>query len=215
MGTISKTGIKQIVLCDGNTIANNAPSAMAMGIRAGANLKRGVYKPIKDSLSRNWRNMINFRVEAETYQPTMLLLSKMVAWLNGNVDAQIVTNKQTSGASNGDCYIFKQAASTNLGLDFELMMNADKRSIKATLEGALNYAAAQALIDAADSATPYTFASSDIPFSGAGENEDLFRKPAFVSFEFPAETTVVLRDEIVERSYSIKTKSKKSVEKIK
>lgn len=212
MGTISKTGLKQIVFCDGNTIANDAATAMAMGIRAGASLKRGVYKPIKDSLSRSWRNMVNFRVEAETYQTTMLLLKKMIEWLNGNVDAQILTNKQTSGASNGDCYIFKQAASTNLGLDFELMYNADKRSIKATLEGALNYAAAQALIDASDSATPYTFTGLTPAITGAGEYQNYFRKPAFVSFEFPKETTVLYRDEIVERSYSIKTKSKKSVE---
>jgi hypothetical protein len=181
-----------------------------MGIRGGASLKRGLYKPIKDSLSRSWRNMINFRVEAETYQPTMLMLKKMIEWLNGNVDAQILTNKQTSGASNGDVFIFKQTASTNLGLDFELMFNADKRSIKAILEGALNYADAETLIDAADSASPYTFTGVNI--TGAGENELFFRKPAFVQFEFPAAATVLYRDEIVERSYSIKTKSKKSVE---
>lgn len=208
MGTVSKTGLKQLVLCDGGSLLTTPVNPTAMGIRGPASLKHGNYKPIKDYLSRTWRNKINFRVEAETYQPTMLTLKNMISWLNGNCDAQITTNKQTSGASNGDVFQFGTIASTNLGLEFELMCNADKRSIKTILEGALNYAAAQSLIDAADSATPVNFSG----ITGAGDSEVFLRKPAFVAFEAPKATAIVLRDEIVERSYTIKTKGKKSVE---
>lgn len=210
MGTISKTGLEQIVLCDGGTIADTPPlQPMAMGIRAGASLKRSAYKPIKDYLNRSWRNKINFRVEAETFQPTMLMLKNMTRWLNGNVDVQVQSNLQASTDTYGDLYIFDVDNSTNLGLDFELMFNADKRSIKATLEGALNYATAQALVDAADAGTtPYSFSG----ITGPGESQTYFRRPAFVALEAPKSTGIVLRDEIIERTYSIKTKSKKSVE---
>lgn len=208
MGTISKTGLKQLVLCDGGTLLTTPVNPTAMGIRGPAFLKHGNYKPIKDYLQRTWRNKINFRVEAETYQPTMLTLKNMISWLNGNCDAQIMTNKQSATANSEDVFQFGTVASTNLGLEFELMFNADKRSIKAILEGALNRATAQTLIDAADSVSPVNFSG----ISGAGDSEVFLRRPAFVAFEAPKATGIVVRDEIVERSYSIKTKGKKSVE---
>jgi len=183
-------------------------NGMAMGIRAGANLKRNAYKPIKDYLNRSWRNKINFKVEAETFQPTMLMLNNMIRWLNGNVDTQVQTNLQASVDTYGDVYLFDVENSRNLGLDFEVLYNADKRSIKAILEGAITYTDAQTLINAADATTPKTFAG----ITGPGESEVYLRRPAFVALEAPKATGIVLRDEIVERSYSIKTKGKKSVE---
>jgi len=181
---------------------------IAMGIRGPAFLKHGNYKPIKDYLNRTWRNRINFKVEAETYQPTMRTLAYLVSWLNGGCDAQILTNKQSGTAGSEDVFQFYKANDSNLGLEFELMYNADKRSIKTILEGAINYTAAQTLIDAADSVTEVAFSG----ITGAGDSETYLRRPAYAAFEAPKGTSIVVRDEIVERSYSIKTKGKKSVE---
>jgi hypothetical protein len=203
---ISKSGNHQFGLCDLGTLATTPADPIAMGIRGAYAMKTSAYKPIKDYLQRTWRNMINFRVEAESYQPTMFMLSKMIEWLNGNVDAQIITKKQTSGASNGDVYKF--TGTRKAGLDFELMFNSDKRSLKPILEVALPYTDAQTFIDLADSDTPIALPT----ITGPGEDQLLFRRPSFVKFEAPDASTILTKDEIVSRSYSIKTKSKKQDE---
>jgi len=204
--SISKSGNHQFGLCDLGTLATTPVDPIAMGIRGAYAMKTSAYKPVKDYLQRTWRNMINFRVEAESYQPSMFMLKKMIGWLNGNVDAQVITKKQTAGAANGDVYKF--IAARKAGLDFELMFNSDKRSLKPILEVALPYTDAQAFIDGADSETPVALPG----ITGAGEDQALFRRPSFVKFEAPDTTTILTKDEIVSRSYSIKTKNKKQDE---
>lgn len=203
---ISKSGNHQFGLCDLATLVTTPNDPIAMGIRGPYAMKTSAYKAIKDYLQRTWRNGINFRTEVETHQPTMFMLSKLIEWLNGNVDAQIITKKQTSGASNGDVYKF--IGNNKAGLDFELMFNSDKRSIKVILERALAYTAAQTFIDSADSETPVALPG----ITGPGEDQALFRRPSFVKFEAPDATTILTAEEIVSRSYSIKTKSKKQDE---
>ena len=203
---ISKAGNHQFGLCDLGTLSTTPVDPHAMGIRGAYAMKTSAYKPIKDYLQRTWRNMINFKAEAESFQPSMKLLKKSIEWLNGNVDAQIISKKQTSGASNGDVYKFIGARKA--GLDFELMFNSDKRSIKEILEVALPYTDAQTFIDGADSDTPVALGS----IVGPGEDQALFRRPSFVKFEAPDATTILTKDEIVSRSYSIKTKNKKQDE---
>lgn len=200
---ISKAGLKQIVACDKGTLATTPVDPIAMGIRKSAVMKRSHYKPLKDYLDGQFRNMMNFNIQNETMQATMFMLSKMIEWVDGNMDLQVLTVPQASGGG-GDCYKFN--AGNEVGLDFEYMINSDGRTIKPTFEVALPWATGQALVDAADSATPAAFSTILHP---RGEDEALLRKPFFVSFEAPAATSVLTRNEIVSRSYSIKTKSKK------
>lgn len=203
---ISKAGNHQFVLCDLGTLSTTPVDPIAMGIRGAYSMKTSAYKPIKDYLNRTWRNMINFKVEAESYQPTMRMIKLLTEWVNGNCDAQIITKKQTAGASNGDVYKF--IGNRKAGLDFELLFNADKRSIKTILEVARPYTDAQAFINNADNDTPVALPG----ITGAGENQAFFRRPSFIKFEAPDESTILTNDEILSRSYSIKTKSKKQDE---
>ncbi|MCZ7608909.1 MAG: hypothetical protein M5U17_01975 [Ignavibacterium sp.] len=200
---ISKAGLKQIVACDKGTLSTTPVDPIAMGIRKGAVMKRSHYKPLKDYLDGQFRNMMNFNIQPETMQATMFLLSKMLEWVDGNMDLQVITNPQAAGGT-GDVYKF--VSGNEVGLDFEYVINSDGRTIKPTFEVALPWAAGQTLVDGADSAAPVTFASITHP---RGEDEALLRKPFFVSFEAPSGTPILTRNEIVSRSYSIKTKSKK------
>lgn len=197
---ISKAGLYQMGLCDLGTLSTTPVDPIVMGIRNKYGFKRSPYKSIKDYLSREWRNKKNFSVEAESLQPTMFMLKKMIGWVNGNVDAQIITNKQTSGASNGDVYKF--IGTRKAGLEFELMFNSDKRSLTPKLEVALPWTDAQTFIDSADGEAPVAFAG----ITGAGDDQALFRRPSFAKFEAPDTTTILTPDEIASRSYSIKTK---------
>lgn len=204
--TISKAGLKQIVACDYGTLATTPVNPIAMGIRQAAAMKRSHYKPLKDYLEGQWRNMMNFNIQAESMQATMHMLKKMIDWLNGNVDLQVITVPQAVGGA-GDCYKFN--AGNNMGLDFEVMFNSDKRTIKPTFEIALPWETGKTLVDGADSDTPVTFAEITHP---RGEDEALLRRPFFLAFEAPKATSILTRNELVSRSYSIKTKGKKSDE---
>lgn len=202
---ISRAGLKQIVACDYGTLATTPVDPIAAGIRNAATMKRSHYKPLKDYLEGQWRNMINFNYTHESMQATMFALKKYIGWLNGNVDLQVITVPQDNGNSD----VYKHIDGNNVGLEFELMYNSDKRTIKPTFEIALPFTAAQTLVDTADSETPVTFASITHP---RGEDETLLRRPFFLTFEAPKTTQVITRNELVSRSYSIKTKSKKSEE---
>jgi hypothetical protein len=201
--SISKAGLKQIVACNLGTLATVPVDPVAMGIRKSAAMKRSHYKPLKDYLDGQFRNMMNFNIQLESMQSTMFLLKKMISWVDGNMDLQVITNAQTAGGT-GDVYKFN--AGNNVGLDFEYLINSDGRVIKPTFEVALPWTTGQALVDAADSTVPMAFTTITHP---RGEDETLLRKPFFVSFEAPTGTPVLTREEIVSRSYSIKTKSKK------
>lgn len=203
---ISVAGNHQFGLCDLGTLSTAPVDPIAIGIRKAYGFKRSGYKQITDYLNRNWRNKKNFRAEAESLQPTMFMLKKMLEWVNGNCDAQIITKKQTAAASNGDVYKF--IGNRVAGLDFELLYNSDLRSLKPIIEVALPYADALAFIDSADSEVPVALPG----ITGPGEDQDLFRRPYFLKFEAPDTTTILTAAEIVSRSYSMKTKSKKQAE---
>lgn len=201
--SISKAGLKQVVACNKGTLATTPVDPIAMGIRKGATMKRSHYKPLKDYLDGQFRNMMNFNIQLESMQATMFMLKKMLDWVDGNMDLQVITNPQAAGGT-GDVYKFNSG--NEMGLDFEYVINSDGRTIKPTFEIALPWTTGQTLVDSADSTTPITFPTITHP---RGEDEALLRKPFFVSFEAPTGTPVLTRNEIVSRSYSIKTKTKK------
>lgn len=199
-------GLKQIVLCDFGTLATTPADPIAMGIRKDATLTINHFKQVEDYRKRKLRNMLNFKLEAETLQPTVFLLKKLLNWINGNVDGYIKTQKQGSGAQD----VFKFHSGKNLGVDFDLMYNQEGRKCKLTLERALPYDTGVTFIDSADSETPITF--SGITDDGTdlaiyrGFNPDKFEKPGGTSLGGTSLITV--------RQLNIKSESKKSIDNI-
>lgn len=200
----SRPGHSEIALCDAGTLATTPVDPIALGIRGAAEMKRSNYKPISDYLNRKWRNMTNLMFTGESHQSTMFFISKLMEWINMGCDAQVITNIQAAG---GNPDVYKFIGARKAGLDFEIMISSDKRIIKPTLEVALPYTDAQAFVDGADSES-----AVDLGFSQGGYNEAYFRRPYFVAFEAPQATALLTRNEIVSRSYSFKTKGKKSEE---
>ncbi len=201
--SFSKSGLKQIVLCDSGTLLTTPTNALAVGLRNAATMERTPFKEVKDYRQRNLRNMVNFKTDWESLQPTMAMIKAYHNWINVNCDAQVLTVPQTSGGA-GDCYQF--AGNNQLGLGYELMITVDKRSLKGMLEGAMEFDRAKTLIDSADSVTPVTFSG----ITGDGADFTMYRAPYFVAFEAPKTTALVSAKDIIERSLSIKTKMKKS-----
>lgn len=202
----SRAGLKQIVLMDAGTLATTPVSPLAMGLRGEASMAITPHKPITDYRGRQLRNMINFKVEAKSYQPTMQLLKALINWTNMNADAQIVTVPQSAGGSV-DCYKF--VSDKKLGIGFEYLISADERSLKVILERAMEYERAKTFIDAADSETPVAITGLASPNS-EGVDQAKYRAPYFLAFETPKATAPFTIDDIIERSLSIKTASKKS-----
>ncbi|MDD4291993.1 MAG: hypothetical protein PHX51_07160 [Clostridia bacterium] len=200
----SRAGLKQIGFCDAGTLATTKTNPLAIGLRNAASMEITNFKQIKDYLERNFRNMKNFKVDAESLQPTIQMLKLMISWLNLGCDAQVITRPQASGGA-GDVYKF--IGDNKAGLDFEYLINADKRSMKATLELAMEYVLAQTFIDSADSETAVVL--TDI--TGEGADFTRFKSPYFVSFESPKTTALFSKADLVERSLTIKTKNKKDL----
>lgn len=202
--SISRAGLKQIVACDAGTLSASPTNPTAIGLRNAAMMEISNFKQVEDYKSRPLRNMKNFKIEAESLQPTILMLKNMISFLNLGCDLQVITRPQSSGGS-GDVYKF--SGNDKPGLDLEYMVSADKRSLKAIWEIAMEYARAQTLIDGADNATPVSFSG----ITGEGENFSNYRAPYFLAFESPAASAIFSKGDIKERSYSIKTKNRKSI----
>jgi hypothetical protein len=210
----SRPGIQQLVLLDAGTLATTPAGAISVGLRNAVPVKRSAYKPVKDYLNRSFRNKVNFNIQAESLQPSPYVLSKLIGWLNGNVDVQAITRKQSASADSEDVWKFisqtvgSVTRDMKLGLDFEYLLTGDKRSVKLTLEAAFEYEVAKAFIDLADSASAVSLSG----ITGRGEDATKYKAPFFLAFESPAATSILTRDEIVERTYSFKTKNTKSDE---
>ena len=200
----SRAGLKQIVICDSGTLLTTPANPLAAGLRNAATVERTPFKEIKDYRNRVLRNMVNFKVEWESLQPTMLMLKSMTGWLNLNCDAQVVTVPQTTSGS-GDVYQF--CGLNKAGLDFEYTVNSDKRSIKPSLEVAMEYERSKTFVNSADNTSAVSFAS----ITADGADFTKYRAPYFISFEAPKTTALFGVQDLIERSYSIKTKSKKSI----
>ena len=71
----------------------------------------------------------------------------------------------------------------------------------------MEYDSAKTFIDSADNTAPVTFAA----ITGDGADFTKYRAPYFLSFEVPKTTAIFSAPDLVERSYSIKTKNKKSI----
>ncbi|MEM3091774.1 MAG: hypothetical protein QXD05_01435 [Candidatus Pacearchaeota archaeon] len=202
----SPAGLKQIVLCDKGTLVTTPVDPIALGIRKDAVLTISHFKQVEDYRKRKLRNMLNFKLEGETLQPTIFLLKKLLDWINGNVDVQVITHKQN--ASNQD--VFKFTNGKELGIDFDLTYNQDGRSCKITLERAIPYNDAVVFIDQADNNTAVTFPG----ITDDGTNLQHYRGYSPDKFEKPAGTSLGNTSLITVRQMNIKTENKKSIDNL-
>jgi len=174
-------GLKQIVMCNKGTLATTPVDPIALGIRKDAVLTINHFKQVEDYRKRKLRNMLNFKLEGETMQPTIFTFKKLIDWLNGNVDLQVVTQNQSTSAKD----VWKFNAGKELGIDFDWTYNQDGRSCKITFERAFPYSDAVTFIDAADSTTAVTFAG----ITDDGTDLTLYRGSSPDKFEKPAATS--------------------------
>ncbi len=200
----SIAGLKQILLCDSGTLLTVPTNPHVAGLRNAATMARTPFKDVKTYLNQSLRNMINFKIDFESLQPSLGKLKSMIGWANLNCDAQIVTSPQSIGGSS-DVYQF--IGVNKLGLDFEYLITADKRSMKTTLEAAMEYNRAQAMVDSADTTAAIAVAG----ITGAGNDYTKYRAPFFLAFEAPQATALFAAQDLTERSFSIKTKNKKDL----
>ncbi|MFZ5986925.1 MAG: hypothetical protein ACOYWZ_07360 [Bacillota bacterium] len=199
-------GLKQIVMCDKGTLATTPVDPIALGIRKDAVLTINHFKQVEDYRKRKLRNMLNFKLEGETMQPTIFTFKKMIDWLNGNVDLQVVTQNQSTSAKD----VWKFNAGKELGIDFDWTYNQDGRSCKITFERAFPYSDGVTFIDAADSNTAVTFAG----ITDDGTDLTLYRGSSPDKFEKPAATSLGSSSLVTVRSMNIKTENKKSIDNL-
>ncbi len=199
----SAPGLRQIVLCNKGTLATTPVDPIAFGVRKDAVMTINHFKQIEDYRKRKFRNMMNFKLEGESMQPTVFLFKKLLDWINANNDMQVVTQNQSSSARD----VWKFNAGKNLGLDFDWTYNQDGRSCKITAEAALPYNGAVAFIDEADNTTAVNFAG----ITDDGTDLTLFRGFNPDKFEKPSGTSLGVIDFIQTRSLNIKTESKKTI----
>ncbi|HOV99284.1 MAG TPA: hypothetical protein PK595_06910 [Bacteroidota bacterium] len=195
----SIAGIKQLLLCKKGTLLTDVTDEQLLGIRKDASLSITDFDTIEDFRGRKLHNKINFKAEAETFQPTMYLLNMLQQWVNGEVDVEIITEQQPGGGI--ECYQF-EGETNPLGIEFEFLYTDKSRSCKLTLERALPYATGIAMLNAASSTSP-VYSNPQ-----TGENPSLYRMPllgAWVSNGDPIYDPMMIQ----QRSLSIKTNSGK------
>ncbi|BDQ03490.1 hypothetical protein [Ignavibacterium sp.] len=199
-------GLKQIVMCNKGTLATTPVDPIALGIRKDAVLSINHFKQVEDYRKRKLRNYLNFKLEGETMQPTVFLFKKLLDWINGNVDLQVVTQNQSSTAKD----VWKFNAGKELGIDFDWTYNQDGRSCKISFERAFPYNDAVTFIDAADSTTSVTFAG----ITDDGTDLTLYRGASPDKFEKPAASSLGSSSLITVRQMNIKTENKKSIDNL-
>lgn len=200
----SAAGLKQIVMCNKGTLATTPVDPIALGIRKDAVLTINHFKQVEDYRKRKLRNYLNFKLEGESMQPTVFTFKKLIDWLNGNVDVQVVTQNQSASTKD----VFKFIAGKELGVDFEWTYNQDGRSCKITFERAFPFDDAKTFIDGADSASAVTFAG----ITDDGTDLTLYRGFNPEKFEKPSGTSLGSTSLITVRSLNIKTENKKSID---
>ncbi|HEX3075149.1 MAG TPA: hypothetical protein VHP30_16155 [Ignavibacteriales bacterium] len=212
----SNPGLGRILFCDINTLSAATPeNPIALGFRGEAKLDVTPFKTVKEQGGGELPNMRNFKFEAESYQPTMKMLSSMIGWLNLNCDTEVCTSKQPGAAPKADVYKFM--GDNRLGLGFEYTISGDKRSLKVMCEGALEEDKAKTFIDSADSVTPATVTLTN----AEGNDFALYRAPYFLMLEYDAlqqgetdpndKKIVIDSRDIISRAFTIKTISTKDI----
>lgn len=197
-------GLQQILACDVGTLNTTPTGAVAMGFSKGRELNITDFRTDKAYPNIPLRNMKNFAVQGESFQPTMFMLKKSIDFLNGGADLQVVTPKQNANANSEDVAAF--VGNYLMGLMFELTIAHDKRTMKWMWERAMEYENYQTFIDTFDSASAVSVTGvtdTDIE----GKNAEYRRSPKLLAIEAPSGTSIALANyNRLERKVTIKSK---------
>lgn len=201
-------GLQQIAACDVGTLNTTPTGAIAMGFAKGKQMKITDFRTDKAWPNITMRNMKNFAVEGESFQPTMFMLKKSFDFLNGGADLQVVTPKQSASSGSEDVAAF--VGDYLMGLGFEYTIAHDKRTMKWMWERALEYEKYQTFIDTFDSASIAALTGvtdDDIE----GKNYTFRRTPKLLAIEAPSGTSIALNNyQRLERKITFKSKGTKN-----
>jgi hypothetical protein len=157
----ARAGIDKIVLCAKGTIATSPTHVIPGGLRGKTSL---VIKDVGDreeSRERFMQRGVLFTLEeTPLYQPTLLNLMNIISQYmpDGGCDAEITARPQVAGVTGG-CFQFKGTSNQHLGIGFKYEMSRARRVLAVKLGAQFSKAAAKALIDGSDAATPATFST--------------------------------------------------------
>ncbi|NJD22626.1 MAG: hypothetical protein FIA82_08160 [Melioribacter sp.] len=204
-------GLQQILACDAGTLLTTPAGAVAMGFGKDKAFEETDFEP--QTVYGNIK-LVDFKkllVSGLSSQPTMFMLKKSFDFLNGGGDLQVVTPKQNASTNSEDVMQF--VGDYLLGLDFELSISQDVRTMKWIWERILEKAAALTFKDTWDSASIVSVAGvtdTDIE----GKNYSYRRAPKMLAMEAPQGTSIALVDyQRLERKLTIKTKPIKNDQK--
>ncbi len=202
---MSRVGIKQIILCDLGTLSTVPANVIAMGLRNGCSMDITPFKTVKDYRNRELPNMDNLKIEAESFQPSLRMLKKLIDFANHNCDAQVTTVRQNSSSSSNDVY--RLTGDNSPGIDFELNYSTDKRSIKVIMERAYPKEVMDSMLNVIETQSAITI--PDLP-NEEGIDYAKYRMPYTLSVESPIASQICSGFDFDSRKLTIKTKGKKS-----
>ena len=212
MGSLyNPVGIFRLLLCQAGTLATTPTGLVCIGSRDDD--AAYTIEPFKTTKTRGRsnRNKENHKIFARTKQIRIRDLEWLLFFIKGGFDCQFAGEPESGAASGG---VFNwPAASKQMGLDFVYRITDGVRNCDITLERADNYEVSKAFIDMADSYASLLPSISSNVISGGnerGENLENYQAPFFYQVKAPNDTLLFEADNIVSRSFELKTISNKN-----
>jgi hypothetical protein len=180
---MSKGGFSQIVLMDKGTLDTSPTNPIAFGITRNSEL---IVSPIAFKSTKiehkDWEisNFDNFALKGESIQPSIFMFKKLLDWVNGNCDAQIVSKKQGSAATSTDVFLFDDGR--ELGIDFRFIVSDEVRYCGIDLERAFPKGVFDTIIAAALTDTAIVISE--------GDDFDKVRTPYPLTTDSPSATAL-------------------------
>lgn len=149
-------GIKEIFWAPGGaTFPVTSAGINGLGIRHDGKMTVEPFNPLTDNHNRQFPNMVNFKIEADTMQISLPRIADLITRAKAGSaavgliasGAGIATGQITS--ANGGVFLF-DGANNCLGVDFELSITQAERALKVIFERAFKYTNPDAIIDVAD-----------------------------------------------------------------
>lgn len=201
---MSRAGIKQIVLCGLGTLDTTPADPVALGLRGICTMDISPYKTVKDYRGRELPNMDNIKIEAESFQPSMRMLKKLIDYTNHNCDVQVTSVRQNSLLDSNDVYKF--TGENSPGIDFEMIYSSDKRGVKVIIERAYPKEVFDGFLSLYEAQSPVNIPGLQ---NEEGVDFSMYRFPYTISIESPSGINICSGKDFESRKLIVKTKGKK------
>lgn len=179
-------GIKEIYMAANGNFPSALTNVSGLGIRnPGTFVISHINQQQAGLQNLQFPNMLNFKAECETFQVDNTALLTLL--INGAKSASLATAVVTAGAtnngtsvssSNGGVFVI-DGSGTGMGVDFELNVGLNTRTLKVILERAYKYADGLTLISGSASDT-VPFEASKLPMIDESLVIDGYVSPDFV-----------------------------------